>query len=89
MTDRVHTCHAECPCRHGGEPSPDFLPVEGSLLPGLLARASVDHPNYARESWDYYSDALAAELCACGVISRGLVDGVCANCRALGEERLK
>ena len=32
MTDRVHTCHAECPCHHGGQPRPDFLPVEGSLL---------------------------------------------------------
>lgn len=20
MTDRVHTCHDECPCRHGGNP---------------------------------------------------------------------
>ena len=32
MTDRVHTCHADCPCQHGGEPRPDFLPAEGSLL---------------------------------------------------------
>jgi hypothetical protein len=35
----VHTCHADCPCQHGGEPLEDFSPAEGSLLPGLLARA--------------------------------------------------
>lgn len=33
----VHTCHAECPCQTGGEPRPDFLPIERSLLPGLTA----------------------------------------------------
>ena len=27
----VHTCHAECPCQTGGEPRPDFLPVEGAI----------------------------------------------------------
>jgi hypothetical protein len=37
----VHTCHDQCPCRTGGQPTPDFLPVEGSLLPGLLARDPV------------------------------------------------
>lgn len=26
----VHTCHAECPCQHGGRPSPDFLTNEGA-----------------------------------------------------------
>lgn len=37
--DRLHTCHAECPCHTGGEPTPDFLPIEGSLMPGLSALA--------------------------------------------------
>lgn len=27
----VHTCHAECPCQTGGEPTPDFLPVEEAV----------------------------------------------------------
>jgi hypothetical protein len=31
----VHTCHAECPCQSGGEPTPDFLRVEASLVPWL------------------------------------------------------
>jgi hypothetical protein len=37
----VHTCHSECPCRTGGEPMRDFLPVEGSLLPGLFMLARL------------------------------------------------
>lgn len=31
MRDSVHTCHDECPCHTGGEPTPDFLPVEGAV----------------------------------------------------------
>lgn len=25
---REHTCHAECPCRAGGEPAPDFIDAQ-------------------------------------------------------------
>ena len=31
MSEDVHTCHDECPCRTGGEPMKDFLPVEGAV----------------------------------------------------------
>lgn len=27
--DRVHTCHAECPCQTGDEPLPDFVSDDG------------------------------------------------------------
>lgn len=43
--DDVHTCHAECPCQTGGEPPPDFLPVEGAAVrragPRVLSRADA------------------------------------------------
>jgi hypothetical protein len=32
MAADVHTCHADCPCHHGGEPRQDFLPNEGAVL---------------------------------------------------------
>lgn len=32
----VHTCHAECPCHAGGEPTPDFVDT-----PGPLERATL------------------------------------------------
>lgn len=46
----VHTCHAECPCQTSGEPPKDFLPIEGSLLPGLLAMARLRARLAGRES---------------------------------------
>lgn len=39
--DPVHTCHADCPCQTGGAPRPDFLPVEGGLLAGLVDGAEA------------------------------------------------
>jgi hypothetical protein len=33
----VHTCHSECPCQTGGEPTRDFAPAEGWLPPYLAA----------------------------------------------------
>ena len=45
----VHTCHAECPCQTGGEPTPDFLAVEGSLLPRLWIMAQLREAREADE----------------------------------------
>jgi hypothetical protein len=33
----IHTCSAECPCQTGGEPTPDFLPVEGASVWMMLS----------------------------------------------------
>jgi hypothetical protein len=41
----------------------------------MAARMEAEHRARLRD------EELAAQTCACGVVSRGLVDGRCANCR--------
>jgi hypothetical protein len=52
----VHTCHAECPCQRGEEPPKDFLSIEGSLLPGLLALARLRQRTGIPFPWERTTD---------------------------------
>lgn len=54
----VHTCHDRCPCRTGGQPTPDFLPAEGSLL--TRGRPPGRDPVYDLDTVLHALDRLAA-----------------------------
>jgi hypothetical protein len=67
--DDIHTCSAECPCQTGGEPRPDFIAVEGSLLPALLTMSrpiSSGHRHPCLEDGCPGAECYGGRVAGCG-----------------------